>query len=177
MKTELYVNEFFYFVVREEGGVLNVCSGVNMDRFYPIVKGRYGIGGNPVTSGLNLINRDFCALARDRGALATFASGVKMIYPLQEGDDGTLLSGADCIGIAPTEDRWYIERIRITGASGIRALEIVQRGATGLIRKVVSCTNLGYALPDALPSPEEAQAYLDGLCEAVADAEKRAVPA
>ncbi len=167
METLRYVNEFFYFVVRSEGGTLDVCSGVNMDRFYPVVKGRYGIGGNPVTSGLNLINREFCALARDRGAVGTLASGVKLVYPLQEGDDGTLQSGADCLGIAPTRGHWYMERIRIAGASGITAAELVERGAMGLIRKVVSCTNLPYPLPVALPAPDEAQAYLGGLCEAI----------
>lgn len=166
MKTNNYINEFFYFVVRVEGEVLNVCSGVNMDRFYPVVKGRYGIGGNPVTSGLNLINRDFCSLARSRGGIGTFASGVKMIYPLQEGDDGSLQSGADCLGIAPTMDHWHIERIQIRG-SDLSADEIIKTGAMSLIRKVVSCSNLQYPLPETLPSSDESQSYLERLCEAM----------
>lgn len=167
MKTDRYINEFFYFVVRGEGDVLNVCSGVNMDKFYPLLKGRYGIGGNPVTSGLNIINRDFCTLARARGSIGSSATAVKLIYPMQEGDDGSVNSGADCAGIAPARERWYGERIQIKTTSALSGEEIIATGVMRLIGKVVSCTNLQYPLPGTLPTPEEAQAYLEGLLKAM----------
>lgn len=171
MKTHKYINEYFYFVVKHEGAegadVLHICSGVNMDRFYPILKGRYGIGGNPINSGLNLVNLDFCAQAHENGATATIKSGVRIVYrPHETAEEAPVW--IDCSGLAPTKEAWYTEQTRIDNASAIDDEALLRRGVMLMINKITSCTNLQLPAHVELPSPDEIQVYLDGLCLAMA---------
>lgn len=166
METGQYINEFFYFTARKESGVMQICSGVNMGRLRPIVSGRYGIGGNPVKSGLNLVNEDFCAMAHAKGALPSLHNSVKEVYHPQEA--AMDMKDGDCAVIAPTKDSWYVERLRIDNANGISADEIVRAGAMNLLRRIASCANMmSFPAPDALPSAEEAQEFLERLCKAM----------
>jgi hypothetical protein len=145
-----YINDFLYFVVRPDNragkDVLICCSGVNLDRFSPITKGRYGIGGNPVKGGLQVVNYDICSLATSKGATPR------------------VILGNDSAGIAPTKDLWYSEIIQIENAPVPLADEIVRFGVETLVQKVVSCSRLDYEAPDKLPEPGELQVFLDKLC-------------
>ncbi|MDA8083213.1 MAG: hypothetical protein M0024_06115 [Nitrospiraceae bacterium] len=148
-----YVNDFLYFVVKPENrdgkDVLIMCSGINLDKFAPITRGRYGIGGNPVRGGLQLVKYDICALALSRGATP------RDIW------------GYHCDGIAPTKDAWYSEPLQIENAGDLTPEEIIALGVTTMVRKIVACSGLGIDAPGQLQSPAELQAYLDTLCRAM----------
>jgi len=148
-----YVNDFLYFVVREETregkDVLILCSGVNLDKFAPLTRQRYGIGGNPVLSGLQLVKYDICTLAHSRGATP------RDIW------------GYHCDGIAPTRDAWYSEPLLIEASADLSADEIIEFGVKTLVRKIVFCSQLGLEAPEKVLSPEELQVYLDSLCRAM----------
>ncbi len=145
-----YINDFLYFVVRPDHrdgkDVLIVCSGVNLDRFSPITKGRYGIGGNPVKSGLQVVNYDICSLATSKGATPR------------------VILGNDSAGLAPTKDLWYSEILQIENGPVSMADEIVLFGVKTLVQKIVSCSRLDYEAPDRVPAPAELQAFFDKLC-------------
>lgn len=151
-----YVNDFLYFVVRsevrEDKEVLILCSGVNLTRFSPITKNRYGIGGNPILSGLQLVKYDLCSLALSRGATP------KDIW------------GYHCNGIAPTREAWYAEPLQLENAGSLTPEEIVSFGVRNLLQRVISCSRPGYELPETLPSPAELQTYLEELCRAMPQA-------
>ena len=77
MKTEQsreYVNDFLYFVIKPDqestNGDLICYSGVNVDRFTPITRGRHNPMANPAIRGLQLIQYDIMALALKNGATA-----------------------------------------------------------------------------------------------------------
>jgi hypothetical protein len=146
-----YINDFLYFVIRPEnrGGkdVLICCSGINLDRFSPITRGRYGIGGNPVKSGLQVVNYDICSLATSKGATPR------------------VITGNDCAGIAPTKDLWYAEILQIENYSNLLPDEIISYGVRSLAQKIVHCSRLDYQLPDKLLAPEDLQVYLDTICK------------
>ncbi|MGC2064401.1 MAG: hypothetical protein WA610_15635, partial [Thermodesulfovibrionales bacterium] len=151
-----YINDFLYFVVRPEsrGGkeVLIMCSGVNLTRFSPITKNRYGIGGNPILSGLQLVKYDLCSLALSKGAIP------KDIW------------GYHCDGIAPTQEAWYAEPLQIENADNLSPEEIINFGIRNLLQRVVTCTRLSYEIPETIPSPAELQVYLEEMCRAMSQA-------
>jgi len=151
-----YINDFLYFVVRPERRgdkeVLILCSGVNLTRFSPITKNRYGIGGNPVLSGLQLVKYDLCAFALSKGAVP------RDIW------------GYHCDGIAPTQEAWYAEPLQIANAENLSPEEIISFGVRSLLQKVITCTRLGYEIPDTIPSPADLQNYLEDMCRAMPQA-------
>jgi hypothetical protein len=151
-----YVNDFLYFVVRPENrgdkDVLIMCSGVNLTRFSPITKNRYGIGGNPILSGLQLVKYDVCSLAMSRGAVP------RDIW------------GYHCDGIAPTQEAWYAEPLQIENADHLSPEEIISFGVRNMLQRVIACTRLGYQVPDKLPEPAELQEYLEDICRAMPQA-------
>jgi hypothetical protein len=150
MKKYEYINDFLYFVVRPENRdgkeALVICSGVNLDGFAPITRGRYGIGGNPILSGLQLVKYDLCALALSKG------STPRDIW------------GYLCTGIAPTKDAWYAEPLLIENPAAFSPEEIISFGVRTLISKIITCSRLEYQAPDELLSPVELQKYLETLC-------------
>ncbi|MBA4371719.1 MAG: hypothetical protein C0402_02525 [Thermodesulfovibrio sp.] len=151
-----YVNDFLYFVVRSEvrgdKEVLIMCSGVNLSRFSPITRNRYGIGGNPILSGLQLVKYDLCSLAMSRGAVP------KDIW------------GYHCDGIAPTKDAWYAEPLQLENTENLPPEEIITFGVRNLLQRVISCSRLGYEVPETVPSPAELQVYLEDMCRAMPQA-------
>ncbi|MBI5101004.1 MAG: hypothetical protein HZB33_04130 [Nitrospirae bacterium] len=153
MERREYVNDFIYFVVntdRKEGGdVMSVCSGVNLERFAPITKGRYGIGGNPVLSGLQLVKYDICTYAISKGAVPSD------------------VSGPQCSGIATTGEVWHSEPLLINKADGLSADEIIDFGVRRLINKIISCSRLDYRAPEGLPEPEALQGHLEAICRSM----------
>ncbi|GBE03825.1 hypothetical protein BMS3Abin09_00748 [bacterium BMS3Abin09] len=80
MKTEqarTYVNDFLYFVIKPDQEDLICCSGVNVDRFTPITKGRHNPMSNPAIRGLQLIQYDIMALALKNGTTAKPVQGYR----------------------------------------------------------------------------------------------------
>ena len=148
-----YINDFFYFVVRRERGdggeSLTVCSGINLDRFMPIVRLRCGLGGNPILSGLQLVNFDICSQAIAAGGT-----------PNAGGRHG-------CPGIAPTKEAWYSQVLRIDNASGLSSEEMIGSAVRGFVRKIVASSSLDVKVPETLLAPAELQTYLDTLCRAM----------
>lgn len=153
MTTHSYINDFIYFVVRPDnrGGkdVLMCCSGVNLDRFLPMTKGRYGIGGNPVLSGLQLVKYDICALALSRGATPRDSAG------------------NGCTGFAPAKGTWYSELLVIENYSNLLPDEIISFGVRVLAQRIVVVSGLDNQLADKLPAPDELSVYFETLCNAM----------
>ena len=149
MTAHEYISDFLYFVVRPAGkenkDAMVLCCGVNHDRFIPMVKGRYGIGANPISSGLKLVMYDICALALSKGATPK------------------VLHENDCAGIAPTNEVWYTERLLIENAADLSPDDIINIGVRGFVKKIVACSWLKYQAPDKLLAPDELQAYLETL--------------
>jgi hypothetical protein len=149
-KKHEYINDFLYFVVRPETregkDVLIICSGVNLTRFAPITRNRYGIGGNPILSGLQLVKYDLCALALSKGAVP------KDIW------------GYHCDGIAPTREAWFADPLQIENAGSLSPEDIISFGVRNLLQRIITCAQLEYQVPDKLPNPVELQSYLEDIC-------------
>ncbi len=143
-----YVNDYLYFVVQpaKDGDALLYCSGVNIDRFSPITKGRHGIGSNPAMRGLQLVN----LAVRD--------------LVLSEGATPRRIKGNDCKGIAPTGDTWYTEFLLIEKAPELLPVKILPSCVLILLKKIFKASMLEVALPETPPGPDELQGFLDDLC-------------
>ncbi|MDA8242124.1 MAG: hypothetical protein M0Z67_17370 [Nitrospiraceae bacterium] len=153
MKDSAYVTDYFYFAVRQDKkdgkDVLLYSSGVNLDRFLPMMKGRLGLGSNPILSGLQLVKYDLCRLALSKGAVPRDQHGPA------GSPDVTLSEGA-----------WYVEPLLIENPSGILPEEIVAFCVDSYVRRVAACSLQKYEVPDSLLPPGEMQAQLHTLCKA-----------
>jgi hypothetical protein len=149
-KSYEYINEFLYFVVRHhksrEKGLLLYCSGVNIVRFLPITKGRHRPMSNPAMRGLQLVNIEVRAMALSHGATPK------------------ALRGNECVGIAPTKDSWYTERLLIENAPESLPDEIITYGPINLLKKINKAILLGAKLPEELLNPDELQMFIENLC-------------
>jgi len=149
-KSYEYINNFLYFTVtadnRNGKDILVCCSGVNVDRFSPITKGRHGIGSNPAVRGLQLVNFGVRDLALSKGATPR------------------ALRGKDCGGIAPTIDTWYTERLLIENASGSFPDEMIKYGVINLLKKIFKACMLDLQPPDTLLKADELQLFIEKLC-------------
>ncbi len=132
-----YINDFLYFVVRYDEtrgkGALICCSGVNLERFAPLTKGRHGLGPSPAMRGLQIVRLGAIALAISKGATPK------------------TLRGDDCAGIAPTKDSWYTELLLIENAPETFSDEIIRYSVTRLIDSIFKACRLELHLPDKLP--------------------------
>jgi hypothetical protein len=150
LQSSEYINDFLYFVIRPDEdrgkGAFLYCSGVNIDRFLPITKGRHGIGSNPAMRGLQLVNLGIRDLALSRGAI-----------PKKTRRN-------DCAGIVPTRDDWYTEILLIEHAPTSLPDEMIDYGATNLLRKIFKATLLEFRPPDTLPKPDDLQKIIEDLC-------------
>lgn len=145
-----FVTDFFFISVhldtREGKDSLIIYSGVNLDRFMSITSGRYGIGGNPILSGLRLVKYDMCALAISKGATA-------------KDNIGNLYGG-----MPPTKEAWYTETLLIENPGGLTPDDLIRYGVEKLVQKITSCARPGHQAPRTLHTPDEFQAYLAMLC-------------
>jgi hypothetical protein len=153
MKDSAYVTDYFYFAVRQDKkdgkDILVYSSGVNLDRFLPMMRGRLGLGSNPIVSGLQLVKYDLCRLALSKGAVPKDQHGPTRYA------DVTLSEGA-----------WYVEPLLIEDASGILPEEIVAYCVDSYVRRLAACSLHKYEIPDSLLPPAEMQAQLYTLCSA-----------
>lgn len=148
-----YINDFLYFVILPDnrGGkdALVCCSGVNIDRFSPLTKGRHGLASNPVIRGLQLVKHGISALALSNGAIPKF------------------VRGNDCAGIAPTEETWFTELLLIEKAAALSPDDIISFSVRSLMEKIFTGCRLQYRPPDKLPAPDELEVFLETLCRGI----------
>lgn len=154
MKTQLsheYLNDFLYFVIRPDenstNGDLICCSGVNVNRFTPITKGRHNPMSNPAIRGLQLIQYDIMALAIEHGTSAKPIHGYK------------------CNELPPTEEIWSTECLIIENPPPSLADRILNHSVLELLRKIDRASMLGATLPDKLLRPDELQVFLKSMCD------------
>lgn len=151
MEKRAHINDYFYFVVqpwkRGDKEVLLYCSGVNIDRFLPMLRGRFGIGSNPITSGLQLVKYDLCSLAISEGATPREYHG-----------------STDCSGITPSEGTWFTEPLLIENAAALTPARIISFCVSGLLKRIITVSLSDYQLPEDLCAPPELQAHLDTIC-------------
>jgi hypothetical protein len=153
MKTLLsreYINDFLYFVIKSDensaNGDLICCSGVNVDRFTPITKGRHNPMSNPAIRGLQLIQYDIMALALENGTTAKTIRGYK---------------GK---GLPPTEEIWSTECLLIKNAPPSLPDRILNHSVVELLKKIDMASTRGATLPDKLLSPDELQVFIESMC-------------
>ncbi len=154
MKTEQsreYVNDFLYFVIKPDQDSTNgdlICySGVNVDRFSPITRGRHNPMANPAVRGLQLIQYDIMALALKNGTTAK---------PINAYRDKAL---------PPTREFWSTDCLRITNAHPSLPDIIINHCVIELLKKINKACTLEATLPDTLLNPGELQVFLESMCE------------
>lgn len=152
MKTSEFKNDYLYFVARSENldgkEVITYCSGINVTRFLPMMKGRLGLGSNPLVSGMQLVKYDLCTLAHSRGAAPNDHHSRKV-----------------CAGIAPTTEGWFTETLLIENPGGLTTEEIVSFAVKGMIRRINAASLSVNKVPYDLPA-DEIQKHLEPLCMA-----------
>lgn len=150
-KPHKYINDFLYFVFNPEYGgkrdTLLYCSGINIDRFLPITKGRHRPMSNPAIRGLQLVNLGVRSLALSNGATPVAVRGTN-----------------DCLGIGAPGSAWSTERLLIKNAPGSLPGRIINYCVIELLKKIDRAIILGADMPDKLLGPEELQVFLEGLC-------------
>ncbi len=78
MTNTTYKNDFLFFAFRQHEDTLLYCSGVDVERFSPITKGRHRPMSNPAIRGLQLVNLGVRALALNAGAKPVTIKGVSI---------------------------------------------------------------------------------------------------
>jgi hypothetical protein len=149
MKTEqsrAYVNDFLYFVIKPDQEDLICYSGVNVDRFTPITRGRHNPMSNPAVRGLQLIQYDIMALALKSGTTAK---------PIQ---------GYRSEGLPPTREIWSTDCLRIKKAPSSLSDIIINHCVVELLKKIDKASMREAALPDTLLSPGELQVFIESMC-------------
>lgn len=151
-KTYEYKNEYLFFILkpytREGKETLLYCSGVNVDRFLPITKGRHRPMSNPAIRGLQLVNLGVRELVLEHGATPK---------ALRENEN-------QCAGIVSPGNIWITERLLIKNAPEALPDNIISYSVTELLKKIDRAIMLQAELPDTLLEPGELQAFLDSMC-------------
>ena len=146
-KTYKFANDFFFFNVRPDASrgpdVLICCSGVNLDRFAPLTRGRHGLAVSPSMRGLQYARSAISSLALEKGARPRF------------------IRGRDCAGIAPTQESWYTDLLVIENAPGSFSEEIIRCGVTALVVSIFKACRIPFLLPHPLPPPDELQGLIE----------------
>lgn len=146
-----YMNDFFYFVIMHDengaSGDLICCSGVNVERFTPITKGRHNPMSNPAIRGLQLIQYDIMALA------------------IQHGTNAKPMKGFKCKSLPPTGEIWSTECLLIKNAPPSLPDRILNHSVVELLKKIDRAGMLGAVLPDKLLGPDELQMFIESMCD------------
>jgi hypothetical protein len=146
-----YVNDFLYFIITPDensaNGDLICCSGVNVDRFTPITKGRHNPMSNCAVRGLQLIQYDIMALALKNGTIAKPIRGYKSR------------------GLPPTDEIWSTESLLIKNAPPSLPDKIINHCVVELLKKIDRAATRETTLPDQLLSPDKLQVFIESLCD------------
>ncbi|RJR14528.1 MAG: hypothetical protein C4581_13885 [Nitrospiraceae bacterium] len=145
-----YVNDFLFFVIRHDDNSSNgnviCCSGINVDRFTPITKGRHNPMSNPAIRGLQLIQYDIMALA------------------LQHGTSAKPFHGYRDSELPPTGEVWSMECLLIKNVPPSLPDRIINHAVIELLKKIDRAGMLGASLPDKLLGPDELQMFIESMC-------------
>jgi hypothetical protein len=142
-----YINDFLYFTFKRHDDALLYCSGVNVDQFYPITKGRHRPMANPAIRGLQLVNLGVRALAIKSGARPV------------------TIKGNLCQGMVSKNTDWYRENLIIENAPDSFPADATAYAMVELMRKIDRSIMLGEDMPDRLLPPDELQSFLLSLSE------------
>ncbi len=149
-KSYEYKNDFLFFILRPVssggGNTYLYCSGINIDRFLPITKGRHRPMSNPAIRGLQLVNLGVRALALEHGATPK------------------TLRGNECAEIIPVKDSWSAEQLLIRNVPESLPDEIISYCVINLLKKIDRAIILGATLPDKLLGPDELQQFIEAMC-------------
>ncbi|KJR43240.1 hypothetical protein MCHI_000855 [Candidatus Magnetoovum chiemensis] len=145
-----YKNDFLYCVIREDekagSNSYIYCCGVNVSRFTPLTAGKHRLGQNPAYVGIQNTNLKLRSLLLSKGA------------------EPRTSRGDECQGLIPIkEDQWRTELIFIKNISASDLAEIGEFFVMTLINLVLTAALPDIELPNALPTADELQAYLDEL--------------
>ncbi len=145
-----YINDFLFFILKPDSSrgrnTYLYCSGINIDRFLPITKGRHRPMSNPAIRGLQLVNLGVRALALANGATPK------------------ALPENKCSGIVPSKDSWSMERLLIENMPESLPEEIISYCVINLLKKIDKAIILGATLPDKLLDPDELQLFIEAMC-------------
>jgi len=142
-----YITTAFYFVfIPSTKGVI-YCSGVNIDRFLPITKGRHKAMSNPAIRGLQNLNLELRTMAINVGAT-----------PFTE-------QRKECIGVVSKEAVWYTESIFFSGLPEHEIERFLSYAVVELIRKIDKALMLKAKLPTTPLTEEQMEQFIDSLCE------------
>jgi hypothetical protein len=146
-----YINDFLYFVFmpyKNRGDdTLLYCSGINLDRFLPVTKGRHRPLANPARRGLQLANLGVRALALKKGSVPKS------------------LNSQDCAEVVPKSDGWYRDKLLIEHVHISLPRNILDYVVLNFLGRVMNSCQLHEKLPDRLPNPADLQSYLESLCD------------
>ncbi|MBI5665570.1 MAG: hypothetical protein HZC49_10880 [Nitrospirae bacterium] len=149
-KSYKYINDFLFFVLIPDESMGKdaylYCSGINIDRFLPITRGRHRPMSNPAIRGLQLVNVGVRALALANGAT-----------PMT-------LQGSECPGVDISRDSWSVERLLIKNAPGSLPDEIIRYCALELLKKIDKAIMLGAILPDKFLEADGLQLFIEAMC-------------
>jgi len=148
-KSYEYINDFLFFILKpvsSSGDAYLYCSGINIDRFLPITKGRHRPMSNPAIRGLQLVNLGVRALALGHGATPE------------------TLRGNECSGIVPPKGSWSAEHLLIRNVPESLPDEIISYCVINLLKKIDKAIMLGARLPDKLLQPHELQLFIESMC-------------
>ena len=143
----IYINDFLYFTFQPYEDGLLYCSGVDVDLFYPITKGRHRPMSNPVIRGLQLVNLEMRSLALKAGA-----------KPITKKTN-------ICSDIVPPKNGWYKENLLIVNAPDSFPEDATAYCVVELMKKIELSIVLGVKMPDKLLPPDELQSFLVKLCD------------
>ncbi|MEW6600748.1 MAG: hypothetical protein AB1499_07235 [Nitrospirota bacterium] len=145
-----YINDFLFFIlvpVAGSGGKTYLyCSGINIDRFLPITKGRHRPMSNPAIRGLQLVNLGVRALALEHGATPK------------------TLRENEYVKIIPPKGNWSSEYILINNVPESLPDKIISYCVIHLLKKIDKAVMLGAQLPEQLLKPEELQLFIEAMC-------------
>jgi len=145
-----YINDFLFFILKPDssrgGNTYLYCSGINIDRFLPITRGRHRPMSNPAIRGLQLVNLGVRALALAQGATPK---------AIQE---------AVCAGLVPSSDSWSTERLLIENVPRSLPDAIINYCVPELLKKIDKAIMLGAKLPDKFLKSDELQTFLEEMC-------------
>ncbi|KWT75021.1 hypothetical protein [Candidatus Magnetominusculus xianensis] len=146
-----YINDFMYFIVRQEGSAAYIyCSGVNITRFTPLTAGKHRLGQNIVMKGLQSSNIELRS------------------YILLRGWQPRTLRGGSCHDeqVRSSDDLWNAETLMIENTSDdFSAEDVVNYSVKNFLRIVLpQCLPPG-EIPEALLNAEGLQTWLNSHCK------------
>ncbi|RME67928.1 MAG: hypothetical protein D6778_02625 [Nitrospirae bacterium] len=142
-----YITRGFYFVFKPVSGGFAYCSGVNVDRFLPITKGRHKAMNNPAIRGLQNLNLELRAMAIEAGVKPKTGALPECSFP------------------RPTGDIWYTESVLFEGLPEEMVEKLLSYAVVQLLKKIDKAIMLQAPMPDDVLEPEEMERFIDRLCE------------